>query len=122
MINTNVTSLNPNIKKIVKITSISIFFIILVIYGTLRSRDLIFGVQIRNVNIVDGEKFTDNILKLEGNAKNATILTLNGRDISVDQEGNFRETVALLSGYNLINITARDKFGHEDEKNYQVIY
>ncbi len=61
-------------------------------------------------------------MKVTGNAKNATSLTLNGREISIDREGNFGETIALLSGYNIINIKARDKFGYIDEKNYKLIY
>jgi hypothetical protein len=83
---------------------------------------LIFGVKIKNVNIVDGTRFTESILEITGNAKNATKLSLNGREISIDQKGNFNETVALLLGYNVITIKAEDKFGYMDEKNYKVIY
>jgi hypothetical protein len=71
---------------------------------------------------VDGTKVTDNIVKITGNAKNAINLTLNDRTISIDQKGNFDETIALLSGYNIINIRARDEFGNSDEKNYKLIY
>ena len=67
-------------------------------------------------------KVATSIEKIIGNAKNATNLTLNGREISVDQEGNFNETIALLPGYNIINITAKDKFGYVDKKNYKLIY
>ncbi len=109
-------------KKILKIVGFSIFFILIVIYAILGSKDLIFGVKIKNVNLVDGAKITENIIKLTGNAKNAINLTLNGREISVDQSGNFNETIALLVGYNIINIKAKDKFGYVDEKNYKIIY
>ena len=108
-------------KKIVKIGGFSLFVILIVIYAIVGSKDLIFGVKIKNVNLTDGTTVTDNVIKLNGNAKNAINLTLNGREISVDQEGNFNETIALLSGYNIINIKARDKFGYVDEKNYQII-
>jgi hypothetical protein len=109
-------------KKIIKIASVSILFIFIVLYAFFRSKDLIFGVQIKNVNIVDGAKVTNNIMNITGTAKNATDLTLDGREISVDQQGNFNETIALLPGYNVIDIKAQDKFGHVDEKNYKVIY
>ena len=61
------------------------------------------------------------IVKITGNAENAKNLTLNGREISIDQAGNFNETIALLSGYTIITIEAKDKFGYKDEKNYQLI-
>lgn len=113
--------MNTNAKKILKIAGLSIFFILIIIYAFFRSHDLIFGVKIKNVNIVDGTKVASNILEITGNAKNATNLTLNGREISIDQEGNFNETIVLLIGYNIMNIKAQDKFGYSDEKNYQII-
>jgi len=108
-------------KKIIKIIGFSVFFILIIIYAILGSKDLIFGVKIRNVNLVDGSTITDNTIKLTGNAKNAINLTTNGREISVDKQGNFNETIAPLPGYNIINIKAKDKFGYVDEKNYKII-
>ena len=109
-------------KKIIKITSVSILFLFIILYAFFRSKDLIFGVKIKNVNIVDGSKVTNNIMNITGTARNATDLALNGREISVDQQGNFNETIALLSGYNVISIRAQDKFGNIDEKDYKLIY
>lgn len=114
--------MNQNVKKIVKIAGLSIFFILIIIYAFFVSKDLIFGVKIKNVNLVDGATVTENVIKIEGNAKNAIKLTLNGREISVDQDGNFNETIALLPGYNIISIIAKDKFGYVDEKDYKLIY
>jgi len=109
-------------KKILKILILAVFFIFIIIYAFFRSRDLIFGVKIKNVNIVDGTTMTESVLNVFGNAKNAVKLTLNGREISIDKSGNFNETIALLSGYNIITIEATDKFGKSDEKDYQLIY
>jgi len=127
--------MTQNVKKIAKIALISLFFLFIIIYAFFRSKDLIFGVKIKNVNLAVLEvpeallmensiskASGTNILKITGNAKNAINLTLNGREISVDQKGNFDETIALLSGYNVINIKARDKFGDSDEKNYKIMY
>ena len=109
-------------KKILQIVGLCAFFLFIIIYAFFRSQDLIFGVKIRNVNILDGAKVSNNIVKVTGNAKNAINVTLNGREISVDENGNFKETIALLSGYNIINILAKDKFEYTDEKNYKLIY
>jgi hypothetical protein len=88
---------------------------------------LVFGVKIINVKIdgapiQSGATITESVVEITGNARNAVDLTLDGREISVDQAGNFDETIALLSGYNIISIRAQDKFGHTDEKNYQLIH
>lgn len=114
--------MTTDVKKILQIVGLSIFFVFIVCYAFFRSKDLIFGVRITNVNIVDGVRVSSNIQEIKGNALNAINLTLNGREISINQNGDFDETVALLSGYNIINIRAKDKFGYIDEKNYKIIY
>ena len=114
--------MNTSLKKILQISGLSIFFLLIIVYALIRSQDLISGVKLRNVNITDGEKISESVINLTGNAKNAINLTLNGREISIDQQGNFNETIALLSGYNVINIKAKDKFGYIDEKNYQITH
>jgi len=114
--------MNQDAKKLIKLISVSVLFLFIVIYAFFRSKDLIFGVKIKNVNITDGSKITTSTINITGTAKNAVDLTLDGREISVDQQGNFNETIALLPGYNVIDIKAQDKFGHVDEKNYKVMY
>ena len=109
-------------KKIAKITIVSLFFLIMVVFAFMNSRSLIFGVKIKNVNIVDGSKVTERVLDITGVAKNAINTTLNGREISIDKDGNFNESIVLFSGYNIVTIRAKDKFGNEDEKNYQLMY
>ena len=111
-----------NAKKIAKIALVSTLFLIIIIYVFFRAKDLIFGVKIKNVNLVDGAKITESVIKVSGNAKNAIFLTLDGREISIDQNGNFTETISLLKGYNVVDIYARDKFGHQDEKIYKLTY
>jgi hypothetical protein len=105
-----------------KIIILFVFFILIIFYAFFVSKDLIFGIKIKNVNLVDGVTVTDSVMKVTGNAKNAIKLILDGREISVDQQGNFNETIALLPGFNIINIKAQDKFGDMDEKNYKIIY
>ena len=114
--------MNHNAKKIFQVAILSIFFLIIITYSFFGARDLIFGVQIKDVNIKDGAKVVDSILKISGNAENATNLTVNGREITINLNGDFSETIALLPGYNIINIIAKDKFGYIDEKNYKLIH
>jgi len=109
-------------KKTLKIVLLSGLFLFILVFAFLKSYDLLFGVKIKNVSIVDNATLTDNLLHVTGNAKHAAILTLNGREISINKQGDFDETIALLPGYNVIQIEAKDKFGSVDEKNYKLIY
>ena len=72
-------------KKIIKISSLLFVFLFIITYGTFVSHNLIFGIKIKNLNIEDGTKYTENILKMTGKAENAVNLALNGREISVDE-------------------------------------
>lgn len=109
-------------KKTIKMTALFVFFVLIIIYAIFVSKDLIFGVKLKNISLTDGATITEDVVKITGNARNAIKLTLNGREISVDQQGNFDETIALLSGYNIISIRAQDKFGYVDEKDYQIMH
>src|SRR3989344_6725596 len=114
-------------KKVLQIVSLSVFFLLIAGYGLWGSHNLIFGVTIKKVSIAgekaqSGAKIQDSVIKITGNAKNAIVLTLNGREITINVDGDFNETIALLPGYNIINITAKDKFGYVDEKNYKLIH
>src|SRR3989344_2640151 len=111
-----------NNKKIFKIAGLGIFFLLIAIYAIFGSNNLIEGVKIKKVNITDGAKIENSVIEVTGNAKNATNLTLNGREITINQAGDFNETIALLTGYNVINIRAKDKFGYSDEKNYKLMH
>jgi len=114
--------MNMSAKKKLEITGFLIFFIFILSYGLWGSHNLIFGIKVKNVSIADGAKYPDSVIEVTGNATNATNLSLNGRKISINQDGDFNETIALLPGYNVINIRAQDKFGYVDEKNYKLIY
>lgn len=109
-------------KKIFQISLVSLLFLIIVVFIIFNTRDLLFGVKIKNINITDNFKTSESVQKITGTAKHAVKLILNGREILIDQQGNFDETIVLLRGYNIINIKAQDKFGHTDEKNYKLIY
>lgn len=110
-----------DLKKILRNGGLITLFIFIAFYAFFRSKDLIFGVKIRDVNIIDGAKYTESVQKITGNAKNAIKLTINGREVSIDQSGNWNEDIALLLGYNILEIRAEDKFGHTDIKNYKLI-
>lgn len=62
------------------------------------------------------------LVKVLGKAKNATYISLNGREIFIDKDGNFTENIALLPGLSVITLSAEDKFGHVDEKKLEVKY
>lgn len=105
------------------IIGVTVFFsLFILVYAGYQFKNVIFGIQIENVNIVDGSSINENPLRITGVAEHAIYVSLNGREISIDKNGNWDETIALLSGYNIIEIEAKDKFGNTDAKNYKLMY
>ena len=110
-----------NFKKNLIIGIASTFFVFILIYGIFRSKEVIFGVNIKDLNIQNYQSFTENPVKITGNSKNALFLSINDREINIDKEGNFQEDIALLPGYNILEIKAKDKFGNQDFINYKLL-
>ncbi len=105
---------------------LTILFVFIIFYAFSRSHDLLFGIKIKNITINGTpaetiSKAEESMIKITGNAKNAVSLLLNGREISIEQTGDFSEAIALLPGYNVISLEAKDKFGYEDSKHYQLV-
>lgn len=107
-------------KKALKFWILIGFFAFILIDAFFVSRNLLLGVRIRNVNIEDGSTFTESLLVISGNAKNALNLSLNNHEIPIDEDGNFKETVALNKGYNIVTIEAKDKFGKSDKETFRL--
>ncbi len=80
-------------------------------YVYYQARDLITGPVIaietpKNFASVEGP-----LLEVRGTAENISFITLNDRQIFVDEESLFLEYLILPRGYSIIKIEAKDKFG-----------
>lgn len=94
-------------------------FIFIGIFAFMKMSFVLRGVQI----IAQVNKNNDSsIVEIQGNAKNATHLKLNGREIFIEKDGTFKESVALLPGLSVIGIEASDKFGKTKEKKFEIVY
>jgi len=58
---------------------------------------------------------------ISGKAEKAIYLSLNGREIFVDKDGNFSESVAMLPGFSIVTLSAEDKFGKKAEKQFEIV-
>ena len=113
---------NRDNQKFFRNIALGALFIFIALFAFFGSYDLIFGVKIKDVSIENGATVYESVERITGTAKHAVLLSLNGREISIDKEGNFDETIALSPGYNIISIEAKDKFGSRDQEDYQLIY
>jgi len=110
------------LQKILKMTALIALFVLILVYSFFKTRDLFFGLRLVVSGIADNQSYSDPVLEITGQAKKAKELTINGDEIFVSPEGNFRDLRILLPGYNIITIKAKDRFGKEKKKIYKVVY
>ena len=108
----------PNIRKRI----VLVLFAAIIIYALWNGRNLIRGPQIDILSPKDGAVATEQTVKIEGLAKNVSFISLNGRQIFTDKEGLFNEEILPHRGYNIVEMTAEDRFGEKISKRIRFYY
>ncbi len=91
------------------------------IYGAYKARGFMAGPEIALESPRNGEVAANSYVNVKGRAKNIASISLNGRMIFVDENGNFKENLLLARGYNIMEVKAVDKFGKEVKVRREVI-
>lgn len=110
---------NKNIKWWLGFTSSVVLFSLLGIFAYMKFSFLLHGVKIEARIERDS---TSALAHINGKAKHATIISLNGREIYIDKDGSFSEPLVLIPGFSVITIETQDKFGNDKTKKFQVVY
>src|SRR3989338_3317970 len=82
------------------------FFALAALYALFEARGQIFGpaIEISKYDTVVHDAF----FQISGRANRISKLTMNGHDVSVTENGDFKEAYVLARGYNRIVFDARD--------------
>lgn len=94
----------------IKKWSLILFLSFFILYGLYESYKFLSGPRITIDEPKNGQIFENPLIEVKGTAKNVAFLKLNGRAIFVDKQGNFYEKILLLPGYNIMTLTAEDRF------------
>lgn len=97
-----------------------VFFIALASYAYYEVRGLLSGPVIEIDNRV--MEVTTAFITIEGKAGRIATLSMNGKTIPVTEDGSFSEGYVLSSGYNLIVLEARDRYGNATEREIEIVY
>lgn len=110
------------LKLYFKISLGSLFLFLILGYSFYQSRNLLAGPIITINEPENGSTSEEQLIKISGAAKNIKKITLDDRPIFIDEAGNFSEKLLLSEGYNIIKISAWDKFGKKVEKTLELVY
>ena len=109
-------------KKLLKLISLGLLFIVIIGYGIWRGRDLIFGIKLSVTGVTNNETVKESVLNLSGSAYHAIAITVDGRTVSIEEDGSWQDPIALVPGYNIITVSAKDKFDRIISQTFTVNY
>lgn len=112
----------PSTPLSLKTMMIGTLALLIVGYTIFNSRFLIQGPEIVLENVADSIVTEDKTLSLSGKILHSSFISINGRPIFIDEQGNFNEQLLLSSGVSIIDIYAKDKFGKEVRRKIDVLY
>ncbi|MBU6430837.1 MAG: hypothetical protein KGJ58_01535 [Patescibacteria group bacterium] len=110
------------VKFYFKIFLAAIFLSLISGYSFYQSRSLVIGPIVTISEPKNGETVNQSLIKIAGDSKNIKKITLDDREINIDETGAFSEKLLLSEGYNIIKVSAWDKFGKKTEKTIEVVY
>ena len=97
-----------------------VFFLVVLAYGYYEVRGLLYGPQI-HIGFVPSET-TEQFIVISGSIDHTSSLSINGKEVTVTQDGQFHYPYLLAYGNNQIYLDARDKYGSKAHKVVQVDY
>jgi hypothetical protein len=110
-----------NLKRTLKIWSLVIALLVVGGYSLYEFHNVIIGPVINIYEPSDGATIENPIVEVKGQAKNVSEISLNDRQITVDEAGNFADKVVLSPGFNVIKLSVSDKFGRRTEKQLELV-
>lgn len=110
------------VKELVKITIIVLVIVVIGGYGIFRAKTFAEGPVITVSEPKNGSSVADSLVTISGTVKNISFLNLNGAQIFTDETGKFSEKILLSYGYNIITLTAKDRFGRKAETSLQIMH
>ena len=109
-------------RFLAKILLIVLVFGVLAGYSYVKTQDFVQGPRITLIE-PKTTVATSSIIRVTGVAERIAHIELNGHPILIDEkEGLFDEKLLLYPGYNIITITAKDRFQHSAREVIEVAY
>lgn len=108
----------------IRLARISIVVLVaglIVAYAVWRSLNYARGPEIEIFQPAEGASIASSTVVIRGRANRINSLRLDGNDISVDEQGDFSQTLVLFPGLNTIALEANDQFGRSVSKVLELV-
>ncbi len=109
-------------KTWIKILFFGGLLLLILGYSAFEARKILSGPALTITSPIIKGVMNDPFIEVAGVAKNIKEITMNGSPIYIDEQGNFKENFLLISGYNIIELEAKDKFNKGTKKTIELVY
>lgn len=109
-------------KRYIKIAIIAIVVLSILGYAYSTTEALLHGATITVISPENGATVHHSPIVIKANVENAATITLNGRTVFSNGEGEIIEREMLNTGYNIIVLQAKNRFGQSTEKTIELVY
>lgn len=96
-------------RKIIIVAVITILFL----YSIFQSRNLILGPQLKILSPTENQRVSGPVVEIIGTASNVSFLSLNNKQIFIDDTGHFKERLLPYPGIVILELKGKDRFGRE---------
>lgn len=107
--------------RLIRFSSIALVALIIIVYAIFRSLNYIHGPVIDIFQPINGSAISSTTVTIIGQAVRVNALSMNGKTVFIDEAGNFKETLLVFPGMNIITFTAHDQFGRTETKQLQLV-
>lgn len=101
-----------SLRTVLRVIGVFLLFSCILGYVLFQARNLIEG-PILTITEEPTNPISTRMITIRGIAKNAVYITINGKEMFVDHEGNFTKTLVLQDGYTIMKLRAEDRYGRE---------
>ena len=107
--------------RLIRYGLIGLVAILIAVYALFRSLNYIHGPNITVYQPIDGSAIASTTVTIIGQASRVNSLSLNGKTVFIDEAGNFKETIIVFPGVNVITLDAHDQFGREVKDQLELV-
>jgi hypothetical protein len=113
---------NPhNLQKVLQKVALAFLITVPTLYGIFRAYPLFMGPVAVITSHHDGMLVSSTTFQVSGYAKRASTLYLQGAPITINEKGEFKETLVSHAPYTILILVATDKYGTSATTTMRVI-
>jgi hypothetical protein len=109
-------------KRNLSVTLSTIFLLLFILYAGFETQKYFRGPSLTVTEPIDLSTVRDPIIAVKGNVARVAYITVNGKQIFADTNGDFSDQLLLPPGYSIIRVAVKDRFGKEIAKDLHLTY